>query len=225
MATASGSAPGPRKPLIEVAGRSLLEHSLAAFGRVAEVVETIVVAHPEDCATLESWRADRPALARVTHIVAGGAERADSVRIGCTAASGNIDLLAVHDAARPLVSSDEIELAIRRAGEHGAAMLARPVADSLHASEDGETVARKVDRAGLWAAQTPQVFRAAELRAHLEQALAEGRTFTDEAALWEHHGGTVAVVPAGSQNLKVTTRHDLRLVEAWLALHGMEVGA
>ncbi len=215
---------GERKPFLELAGRTVLEHACAAFDAVAAVTAIVIVAHADDRERLDELRRTSAALAKVTRVVAGGATRAQSARLGVHAAPADVDLIAVHDAARALVEPATIELAIATAATQGAALVATPVRDTIKRSPDGECAGETVERAGLWAAQTPQVFRASELRELAERAAAEGFTPTDDAALWERWVGPVALVQGEETNLKITTAADLAIAEAVLA-HRAEVSA
>jgi 2-C-methyl-D-erythritol 4-phosphate cytidylyltransferase len=130
-------------------------------------------------------------------------------------------LLCIHDAARPLVTAEAIDRAIERAAVHGAAMVALPLADSLHratrTNDETSAAFESLDRSGLWLAQTPQCFVAEDYRRVLARAAADGRPPTDDAALWQQHMGPVVLVPGDPSFLKVTTAKDLELVEALLA--------
>ncbi|HEY8626012.1 MAG TPA: 2-C-methyl-D-erythritol 4-phosphate cytidylyltransferase [Solirubrobacteraceae bacterium] len=197
---------GRPKALLTLAGRPMLEWSVDAL-RAVPGVERIVVALP----------ADELACAPAgTVAVAGGEVRSLSVR-EALAASGEGDPVIVHDAARPLASTALFERALRELASSGAAAViaAAPVADTIkEAAADGRTVARTVDRARLWAVQTPQVFTLAALTRALSGASAEDlAAATDDAWLVERSGGTVRLLPSEELNLKVTTPEDLRIAE------------
>jgi len=150
--------------------------------------------------------------------VEGGAQRSLSVRAALGAVAGG-DPVVVHDAARPLVTPELIEEVL--AGLEGAdcAIAAAPVTDTIKEAREG-TVLRTLDRAGLWAVQTPQAFG----RDVLERVLAQSEDVlaaaSDDASLVEAMGGTVRIVPAPRENLKVTTPLDLRVAELLLADRG-----
>lgn len=216
MLAAAGSgqrlgAGGP-KALVEVAGRPLLGWSLAALAD-ASAIERVVIAAPP------GREAEFAALAAGATVVAGGASRAESVANAVELVEA--EFVAIHDAARPLITAELIDRLIARlAGDDAACVIAAaPVADTLKEAGEGGAVARTVSRAGLWAAQTPQVFRAGALRAAQASAREEGAlaVATDEAALIERAGGTVLLEPVGAPNLKVTEPADLALAEALLA--------
>lgn len=188
-----------------LAGRPMLEWSIDAL-QAARSIERVVVALPPGA------RAPAGTIG-----VPGGRERSHSVRAALRAAGG-ADVVVVHDAARPLLTPELVEATIDALAAHGcdAAIAAAPVTDTVKEAADGE-VLRTLDRARLWAVQTPQTFR----RGALERALAQPddvlAAATDDAALVERAGGTVRVVESPRENLKVTTPLDLRVAEALLA--------
>jgi len=198
------------KALVELAGRPLVQWSIDVLAGIEEI-EKIVLALP----------AGVPAPAGVTP-VSGGPARSDSVRRALAAAPQG-DPVLVHDAARPLVTAALAEAAIaalRADASADAAIAAAPVTDTIKRVTDGGAVAETLARDGLWAVQTPQVFR----RGSLEEALAADpevlAAATDDAWLLERRGGKVIVVRSSAENLKVTTPLDLRLAELLLGRRG-----
>jgi 2-C-methyl-D-erythritol 4-phosphate cytidylyltransferase len=224
---------------VRVAGRPLLEWSLEAFRR-AESVRSIVVACPPG--RVDDVRAFGPAAGGDLVALEGGATRSHSVRNALAAVE--TELVAIHDAARPLVTPELVEEvvgALVADAEAGAAIAATPLVDTIkrasaHLSSQDDrrlcssppysgvkctvTVQETVDRAALWAAQTPQVFRTAALRAALDAYPAGAPEPTDEAMLIEEAGGRVLIHASPAENLKVTTPLDLRLAELLLADRG-----
>ena len=197
------------KGFIELCGKTLIERSVAAF---ADLVEGMVVVVPS------GWedRAEgflRPFGNRVK-IIAGGKTRTESVRRGFAELDRGIDVVAIHDAARPLVERGDIIRAFDAAKASGAAALAIPVTDTLKVVE-GDYIVRTLAREGLWAVQTPQVFE----RGLLERALAatDGDA-TDDCALVEAMGGKIRIVLGKRTNIKITYPDDLALAEALLKM-------
>ena len=143
-------------------------------------------------------------MEKVSAIVAGGQTRQESVAIGLFALGGDPDdLVLVHDAARPLVSAAVIDRCLAGAQEHGSAVAALPVTDTLKAAGDDQIVQRTVDREGLWAMQTPQAFRLSVLYEAHSAARAYGWTGTDEAALVEQFSDSpVHLVLGDAANFK-----------------------
>jgi 2-C-methyl-D-erythritol 4-phosphate cytidylyltransferase len=201
------------KALVTLSGRPMLEWSVAAL-RAVGAVQRIVVALPAE---------ELGAAPEGTVAVVGGAVRSQSVRAALSAA-GDGGPVIVHDAARPVVSSELFERALCELERTGAdaVIAAVPVSDTIkEVGDDGTTVARTLDRSRLWAIQTPQVFR----RAALERALSESSdellaVATDDAWLIERTGGVVRVVRSSPENIKVTTPTDLHVAALLLSERG-----
>jgi 2-C-methyl-D-erythritol 4-phosphate cytidylyltransferase len=201
---------GRAKALVSLAGRPMVDWSVSALAAV-EAVEQIVVALPPD---------DVPAAPRGVVAVPGGQVRSQSVRLALRASPGG-DPVIVHDAARPLATTELFVRALEELERSGAeaVIAAAPVSDTIKEVEPGgHTVTRTLDRGRLWAVQTPQVFRRHALERALEDASEELLSAaTDDAWLIERSGGAVRVIDAGPANIKVTTPTDLRLAEMLLA--------
>lgn len=150
-------------------------------------------------------------------LVPGGSERTDSVRSGvqCVCDDSAIELVAIHDAARPLVRLSDLDAVFSKADQTGAAILASPVTATVKQSFDSGASCRTVDRSTLWLAQTPQVFRLSVL----QQAYGKhrGRPATDDAELVQRIGIDVALVEGSADNLKITHSDDLIVAEAILS--------
>lgn len=220
MASAGG-ATAERKPLLPLRGRTLLEHTCAAFDAAPSVFEIVLVVHPQDlerCRTMVRAAAvDHPTLAKVSAVVAGGRERTESVRAGVNGVSERAGVVLVHDAARPMIEPATIERAVEVAWSEGAALVAVRVRDTLKVSASGTHAESTLDRSLLWAAQTPQAFRTERLKRLLERAEKDGLLATDESALHERYMGPVPIVEGDPRNLKITTPSDLGVAEALLA--------
>ena len=200
---------GTRKPFLELAGKPLLQYCLEAFFQI-DSIHYIVVALPGDETARPRWLADQ----RV-QIVAGGAHRADSVRAGLNALPDDVDVVVVHDAARPLVTPELIRRVLQVVNHQVGATVAVPVTDTLHEVDAQQTILATPPRSRFWRAQTPQAFP----REALELAYArneDASTATDEAGLVARSGWTVKVVPGEPWNIKITTPEDLVLAEAAL---------
>jgi 2-C-methyl-D-erythritol 4-phosphate cytidylyltransferase/2-C-methyl-D-erythritol 2,4-cyclodiphosphate synthase len=204
---------GRPKQLLDLGGRSILERSVAAFTAHPRISE-IVLALPADiAASPPDWIRHQPRV----RVVAGGPRRQDSVANAFDAIGPAADVVLVHDAARPFVSGDVISRAIDAAGEHGAAIVAMPVTDTVKRAQPGSGRARRIvetlPRADIFLAQTPQAFR----RDVLGAAIALGRSgvdATDEAALAEQAGHPVHIVEGDAANVKITTPDDLETARA-----------
>jgi 2-C-methyl-D-erythritol 4-phosphate cytidylyltransferase len=195
------------KALVALAGQALVQWSIDAL-RGVQGIETIVLALP----------AGAPAPEGVT-AVEGGAVRSESVRRALAAAPAG-DPVLVHDAARPLLSTELAEAvigALQRDLSADAAIAAAPVTDTVKRVDGGGAVRETLDRGELWAVQTPQVFRRAALERALDVAPEILARATDDASLLERAGGRVIVVQASPENLKVTTPLDLEIAGMLLA--------
>lgn len=193
------------KALVPIAGRPMICWGLDTLGQMP--FDAVVVAAPADRI------ADFEALVRGRgQVVAGGPTRAESVRRAFERAGAlPRDVVCIHDAARPLVCAKDVAGVIAAAELSGAAIAATPITDTVKRVE-AERIVATVDRNGLWAAGTPQAFRADLLR----QALASGREATDEASLCEALGIPVVVVPVSRIGFKITAPEDLEMAEAIL---------
>ena len=189
-----------------LAGRPLIEWSLEAF-RDCDSVQAVVVAAPPGLGC---------ELGVGVRVVDGGATRAASVANALAAVE--TEVVAIHDAARPLVTAALVEAlveALEATPEAAGVIAAAPVTDTVKRGRDGRVLVTE-DRSTLWAAQTPQVFRTEALREALRVDERTRDAATDEAMLVEAAGGIVLIHPSGPENLKVTTSHDLRLAELLL---------
>jgi 2-C-methyl-D-erythritol 4-phosphate cytidylyltransferase len=199
-----------KKPFVELKGRAVWLRSAELFVTRDDVVQTLVAVAADD---LEWFKNKfRPNLAFMdVEIVEGGTERADTVQKALARVKADVDFVAVHDAARPLLVKDWIDKIFAAALQHGAAIPAIPVSSTLK-RVDGKRIAETVSRDGLWQAQTPQVFR----RELLLEAFAKRGDFraTDEAQLVERIGVDVAVIEGWPMNIKITTQQDFQLAEA-----------
>jgi 2-C-methyl-D-erythritol 4-phosphate cytidylyltransferase len=194
----------------------MLAWSVAAFAAAPEI-GLIVVAAPPGFERDVEHVAGQSADATHVIVITGGEERGDSVGLGLAETPVSAEIVAVHDAARPLITPELIASLIRRLeSEPNAAgvIAAAPVSDTIKQVEEGRIVGTR-PRAGLWKAQTPQVFRADPLR-HAHD-VGGAAVATDDAVLVENQGGVVLVEEPPGPNLKVTTPADLALAELLLA--------
>ncbi|RLS29700.1 MAG: 2-C-methyl-D-erythritol 4-phosphate cytidylyltransferase [Planctomycetota bacterium] len=202
--------PNYKKPFAPLAGRPVWLHSAERFLEREDVKKVVVVISPEDREYFLDKFSANLAFLGIT-LALGGETRSDSVRSGLEKFGSDIDMVAIHDAARPCIAMEWIDRVFETGVKTRAAILAIPVAGTLkRVGIDGQIV-ETIDRSNLWEAQTPQVF-AREL---LVQAYASplASSATDEAQLIESLGVAVTVVLGSSINLKITSREDLRLAE------------
>jgi len=196
---------GINKAFVSVAGKPILAHTLSVF-ESCEAVEEIIIITGERDIEAAGELVGRFGFAKVRKIIAGGAQRQDSVRNGLMKA--NCEIIAIHDAARPMITHEIIERSIEKAEEMGACIAAVKVIDTIKSASDDE-VTGTVDRANLYSVQTPQTFRADLIRRAYDRAYAEGYYATDDAALVERIGEKVAIVQGSYDNIKITTPSDL----------------
>jgi 2-C-methyl-D-erythritol 4-phosphate cytidylyltransferase len=209
---------GENKTMIPLAGRPVIVRVLDALDAVSRISAIVVVANEDNFGGLETMLG--PLSYRVqSRLCLGGETRQESVRNGVNALPGNVDVVMIHDAARPLVTPDLIQNGIAAAEEFGAAIAAVPVTDTIKLVETGQTISRTLDRSQLYAAQTPQAFRRDWLQCAYARFDAEhaDREFTDEAGMLEWAGFEVHVYPGSAENLKLTHPFDLMLAETVLA--------
>jgi len=200
------------KAFVPVAGRPLLAHALEALIACERVDWVIPVVPASALAQSAALLAAFDARGKLGAAVAGGAERQDSVAAGLEALPPDTDLVAVHDAARPLVRAGDVARVIEAAREAGAAILAVPARDTIKRVRDGWILETPL-RDECWTAQTPQVFRVELLREALAKAVAAQRIGTDCAQLVEALGVRVRVVAGDPGNLKLTGPEDLTAIE------------
>ncbi len=215
VAAGAGTRLGAKSPkaLVNVAGQPLLAHAVYRFARAGLAGPLVVVAPPGAEARFLPV-VERAAEGHACTIVAGGAERQDSVARGLDALDPDTELVAIHDAARPFVSEEAIAASFASAAEYGAATVAIPCADTILEADEAALLQHTPDRSRLWACQTPQTFRVAVIRAAHEHAQREGFLGTDDASLVRRAGHPVKLVRGTAHNFKVTTPDDLALAEA-----------
>jgi len=211
------------KLLTPLGGRPLLLHTLDRILKTGLPSEIVLVVRPGSEEEMQAVVAPLNEQGNI-RLVPGGAQRQDSVQAGLNAISGSSDFVMVHDAARPFVTRELVDVVLAAAKLSDAAVCGAPCSDSLkEVGEDG-LVTQTVDRSKLWTVQTPQIFRASLLRKAYEFALKSGETFTDDTAVVEKMGHPVRIVLYHGINLKVTTPADWKLAEAFLRLGDSESG-
>lgn len=208
VAAGSSRRMGFDKLAADLAGESVLVRSLLAFEACPDVAEIRVVTSPErfDAVT---GAAERLGMTKLVEVLPGGAERHLSVFAGLARVDATFDLVAVHDAARPLVTPTAISRCVEAAEASGAAALAHRVADTLKRADPAGEVTEAVSRENLWAMETPQVFSRSLLCDAYEALLARGELATDEVSAVAAVGHPVRLVENFEPNLKITVPGDL----------------
>jgi len=205
------------KLIADLGGRPLFIRTLERFENCPEVDEIVLVASEERIKQFSNF-VEEFGLKKVAAVVTGGADRHLSVSKGLDALNEGVELVAVHDGARPLVSSSTISKAMLLATKCGAVALAAPVVETLKKVDSDGLVAGSIDRTGLWTMQTPQIFRRDWLVAAYELVLARGARVTDETSAAEMAGFPVRLMQSGDWNVKVTYPSDLELARSLFGL-------
>ena len=197
-------------------GKPVIAHTLNAFERTDCVDEIILVGRADRLPELQELVRHADSR-KVRHVVAGGQHRQDSVRAGLNLLAPGARYVAVHDAARPFITPEQIGRVFELARQHGAAALAEPITDTLKRADENRFVSGGVDREGLYAMQTPQVFSRDLLVEAYDAVAANKLSITDEVSAVEHLGAKVLLVPNDQFNLKITFPRDLLLAESFLS--------
>jgi len=206
------------KQFLELNGTPIIVHTLRQF-ELSRQIDQVVVVLPASEITVFQSLVDKLDLKKISRVVAGGETRAQSVKSGL-AAIEQAEVVAVHDAVRPLVTHDEIDRVVVAAAESGAAILVAGVSETIKEVED-HRVARTVARAHLRRALTPQSFHFEILKRayeQLDELESSGVEVTDDSFLVERLGVAVSVVEGSARNIKITTPEDLAMAEAFLTL-------
>jgi len=204
------------KQFLELNGTPIIVHTLRQF-ELSRQIDQVVVVLPASEITVFQSLADKFDLKKVSRVIAGGETRAQSVKSGL-AAIEQAEVVAVHDAVRPLVTADEIDRAVVAATESGAAILVAGVSETIKEVENNR-VARTIPRAHLRRALTPQSFHFDILKRayeQLDQLEVSGVEVTDDSFLVERLGLAVTLVEGNARNIKITTPEDLAMAEALL---------
>ncbi|HYM89338.1 MAG TPA: 2-C-methyl-D-erythritol 4-phosphate cytidylyltransferase [Nitrospiraceae bacterium] len=209
-----GSVP---KQFLSLGGEPLVIQSLRALQAAPVVGQIILAVPPADVEYCEHEIVSRQHFTKVTKVVAGGAERQDSVRHALAQIPSDTEIVLIHDAVRPFMTLRMIAEVVAAARKEGAAIIALPMRDTVKQVRTDGMIERTVDRAPLWLAQTPQAFRREWIETAHRKAHAEGVRATDDAFLVEWLGYSVAVVEGSGENIKVTRPEDLVIGEAILA--------
>jgi 2-C-methyl-D-erythritol 4-phosphate cytidylyltransferase len=201
------------KQFLPLRGKPLLAHTLARFEAAPGIDSIVLIVPPGREAYCRQEIVEPEGLRKVTHIVAGGETRQRSVTAGFRRLDEAVDVVVVHDGARPFVSAALIQAAIDAAMQDGSAVAAIPELDTLKRVSSERTVIETVDRRNLWRAQTPQAFRRAILQGALAHAERHHLDATDEASLVESLSWPVRIIPGSIWNFKLTAPDDFVLAE------------
>ena len=212
-----------KKQFLKLAGVPIFLHTLRRFAACPQIAEIILACPAGDVAAVEK-SLPAEALEKKVTVVPGGDRRQDSVESGFRALPNDTELVAVHDAVRPLVTPALISAVIQEAARTGAAILGILSVDTVKQVERTRILGT-IPRERIVLAQTPQVFRYDILRQAYAKAHEDQFVGTDEASLVEHLGAEVTVVPGSERNIKITKPSDLELAQFYLAQEQAEAAA
>lgn len=212
---AAGSASrmgGIDKVMAPLGGEPMIARTVRAFQNCDAIAKIVIVTRQDLILPITQLTRD---MDKVVAVVCGGSSRQESVQLGLNALPEEIQLAAIHDGARPLVSWQLIDRVVRAANTYNAAAPAIPVKDTIKVVK-GRVVDHTPDRAALFAVQTPQVFDFDLLRGALKKAELDGAAVTDDCSAVERMGMAVKIVDGEERNLKVTTPLDLKIAQLLL---------
>lgn len=203
---------GYNKVLAPLCGKPVIEWTIQSFVHSNLIDQLILVISPEDEKAMA--QICMPYIDKISLVmVLGGAERQDSVVNGMNALKDNIEVVLVHDGARPFIDRDIIERSIEHAYKHGAACAGVPVKDTIKIVNEGNIISSTPDRRFLWSAQTPQAFKKDFIVRAYNKAFQEGIRSTDDAAIAESAGFKVVMFQGSYRNIKLTSAEDMLLAE------------
>ena len=207
LAAGCGSRMGAEttKQRIELLGESVLKRTVSVFQK-SSVIDSVVIVVRED--EVEWARAELCSFDKITNIVCGGKNRAESAIAGFNAIPDECDFVAIHDGARCLVTVDTIEKVVKNAVEKGCATAATPLSDTLKNVDQNQNIKSTISRKGLYTVQTPQVFDRSLYKRAVE-SITDSSEITDDNMMLEMIGADVAVVVTDKNNIKITTPEDL----------------
>jgi len=202
--------------LLSGSGKQILAHTLEVFESSELISEIIVVINKEEHKQFESCILNPYNFSKIKSVVDGGVDRQESVFNGLASVSGDIEIIAVHDGARPFVTLDIINNSIAAAVIGGAACVGVPVKDTIKQVNQSRIVEKTLDRKLLWSVQTPQVFKKEILINAHKKAISDVFRGTDDCVLVERLGQAVQMIMGSYSNIKITTPEDLAFAEAFV---------
>ena len=212
---------GKSKQFIDLFERPAVYYTLLAFQQSVTVKEIIVVCREEDKPQFQKIIAEYN-FGKVTSVVSGGKTRSISVRNGISATSEKSTCVAIHDGARCLITTEEIEKVVLSGLFTGASALGVPVKDTIKVVDEKGVITDTPDRSCLRAVQTPQVFAKDKYIEHLNTAQNNAVNFTDDCRLFEYCGDKVTIVEGTYTNIKLTTQEDILMAKSILESRGVK---
>ncbi len=203
-----------KKQYLPLAGRPVLSHTLAVFDECNLISKIFLVVSQND---FDYCRNNiLPMLNKEIQLVAGGKERQDSVYNGLIAVGGNNGIVIIHDGVRPFANKEMLKSCVKGAKKHGACIIGVPVQDTLKKISSSGDIEKTIERSNIWIAQTPQAFQYEIIKKAHENARLRGHAGTDDAFIVEQMGTPVKIIKGNKNNIKITTREDLKIAEAIL---------
>lgn len=203
------------KQFLPLGGKEILAHAVQKFEKAKNIRDIILVTGADSLQDVQEM-AQEYGWEKIVSIVAGGKERQDSVWNGLQQVAADTEIILIHDGVRPFVTEDILNISIETALEMGGCVAGVPAKDTIKVC-DGENIAIATpDRNALWQIQTPQTFRKERIVKAYEQAKEDGFVGTDDASFAEHCGYPVKVIMGSYRNIKITTKEDLIIGEAFL---------
>ena len=213
------------KILTPIAGKPVVQYSLEVLRDTESVGVIVIVTRPDMMEPL-GHIVDQLGIEKPVEMIEGGKERQDSVYAGLCHLKDQAKYVAIHDAARPLITVEMMDKVLAKAKEVGGAICGQPATDTLKRSSREDEIVETVERADIWTVQTPQIFTLELIRSAYEKIQKEGFSITDDASAVEAMGGKIALVDAGVWNLKITRQQDWEVIELWLnRSHGPQLRA
>lgn len=203
------------KQFLPLGGKEILAHTVEKLERAAGIRDIILVTGEDSIEDVRDMTKEYD-WKKITGITAGGRERQDSVRNGLRLVSADTEIVLIHDGVRPFVTEEIVQMSIETAGEMGACVAGVPAKDTIKVCNAENIAVATPERSTLWQIQTPQTFRRDLILAAYETAAKDGFVGTDDASLAEHCGYPVKVILGSYRNIKITTREDLLIGEAFL---------
>lgn len=203
------------KQFLPLCGKEILAHTVEKFEK-AEKIRDIILVTGEDSLQDVQDMTQEYGWKKIRSIVAGGKERQDSVWNGLQEVSVDAEIVLIHDGVRPFVTEDILDISVETALEMGGCVTGVPAKDTIKVCNSENIAVDTPDRSTLWQIQTPQTFRRELIMKAYEQAKEDGFVGTDDASLAEHSGYPVKVIMGSYRNIKITTKEDLLIGEAFL---------
>ncbi len=215
VAAGSSERMGTDKLTADLCGVPVLVRTLRVFDACALVNEIVVVTRGDRIEEIADLCKEY-GIKKVSKVLAGGSTRVESALVGVSEVDPKAARIAIHDGARPLVTTEVIERTVRAAKEYYAAVPVIPSTDTLKAVDEKGYVVGTVDRATTWRVQTPQVFKSDFIKGALTKAMEKNLPLTDDCSAMEMMGVKTMTVPGDEDNIKLTTPRDMILAEAIL---------